>query len=43
MARLCDTRIVAKLGELYLRDKAGGYMAGQVRGAFTLKKKLYGT
>jgi len=30
----------AKLDELYPQDRARGYKAGQVRGAFTLKKKL---
>ena len=31
-----DTWTAAKPGELYLQDKAGGYLAGPVRGAFTL-------
>jgi hypothetical protein len=35
-----DSKIAAKLDELYPQDKARGYKAGQVRGAFTLKKKL---
>ena len=30
----------AALNELYPQDRARGYRAGQVRGAFTLKKKL---
>ena len=38
-----DSRTAAKPGERYLQDKAGGYLAGRVRGAFTLKKKPYGT
>jgi hypothetical protein len=35
-----DPKISAKLDEIYPQDKARGYKAGQVRGAFTLKKKL---
>jgi hypothetical protein len=35
-----DANTAAKLDELYPQDKARGYKAGQVRGAFTLKKKL---
>ena len=35
-----DPKITAKIDELYPQDKARGYKAGQVRGAFTLKKKL---
>ena len=35
-----DPEIAVKLDELYPQDKARGYKAGQVRGAFTLKKKL---
>ena len=35
-----DSKVAAKLDELYPMDKARGYKAGQVRGAFTLKKKL---
>lgn len=35
-----DAETAAKLDELYPQDKARGYKAGQVRGAFTLKKKL---
>jgi hypothetical protein len=35
-----DPATAAKLDELYPEDKARGYKAGQVRGAFTLKKKL---
>ena len=35
-----DPKIAVKLDELYPQDKARGYKAGQVRGAFTLKKKL---
>ncbi len=35
-----DPKTAAKLDELYPQDKARGYKAGQVRGAFTLKKKL---
>lgn len=35
-----DPSTSAKLDELYPQDKARGYKAGQVRGAFTLKKKL---
>ena len=36
-----DPNTAAALDELYPQDKARGYKAGQVRGAFTLKKKLY--
>ena len=32
--------IETKLGELYPSDKARGYKAGDIRGAFTLKQKL---
>jgi hypothetical protein len=35
-----DAKVASKLDELYPQDKARGYKAGQVRGAFTLKKKL---
>ncbi len=35
-----DPNIAAKLDELYPNDKARGYKAGQVRGAFTLKRRL---
>jgi len=35
-----DPKTAAALDELYPQDKARGYKAGQVRGAFTLKKKL---
>ena len=35
-----DPKTAAKLDELYPQDKARGYKVGQVRGAFTLKKKL---
>ena len=35
-----DPETAAKLDELYPEDQARGYKAGQVRGAFTLKKKL---
>ncbi len=35
-----DPRIATKLDELYPQDMARGYKAGQVRGAFTLKKKM---
>jgi hypothetical protein len=35
-----DPMTAAKLDELYPQDNARGYKAGQVRGAFTLKKKL---
>ena len=35
-----DPKTAARLDELYPEDKARGYKAGQVRGAFTLKKKL---
>ena len=35
-----DPETAARLDELYPQDKARGYKAGQVRGAFTLKKKL---
>ena len=35
-----DTKTAAALDQLYPQDKARGYKAGQVRGAFTLKKKL---
>lgn len=35
-----DSQVAAKLDELYPQDQARGYKAGQVRGAFTLKKKL---
>ena len=35
-----DPDTAAMLDELYPQDKARGYKAGQVRGAFTLKKKL---
>jgi hypothetical protein len=35
-----DAATAAKLDELYPQDQARGYKAGQVRGAFTLKKKL---
>jgi hypothetical protein len=35
-----DPNTAAALDELYPQDKARGYKAGQVRGAFTLKKRL---
>lgn len=35
-----DLEITSILDELYPQDKARGYRAGQVRGAFTLKKRL---
>ena len=35
-----DANTAAMLDKLYPSDKARGYKAGQVRGAFTLKKKL---
>lgn len=35
-----DPATAAKLDELYPQDEARGYKAGQIRGAFTLKKKL---
>ncbi len=35
-----DAKTAAMLDELYPQDEARGYKAGQVRGAFTLKKKL---
>ena len=35
-----DAKVASKLDELYPQDQARGYKAGQVRGAFTLKKKL---
>lgn len=35
-----DADTAARLDELYPQDQARGYRAGQVRGAFTLKKKL---
>ena len=35
-----DPKTAARLDELYPQDQARGYKAGQVRGAFTLKKKL---
>jgi hypothetical protein len=35
-----DPKTAAALDQLYPQDKARGYKAGQVRGAFTLKKKL---
>ena len=35
-----DPNTAAALDGLYPQDKARGYKAGQVRGAFTLKKKL---
>ena len=35
-----DPKITATLDKLYPQDKATGYKAGDVRGAFTLKKKL---
>jgi len=35
-----DPNVTSRLDELYPQDKARGYKAGQVRGAFTLKKKL---
>jgi hypothetical protein len=35
-----DAHTAAALDELYPQDQARGYKAGQVRGAFTLKKKL---
>ena len=35
-----DPHTAAALDQLYPQDKARGYKAGQVRGAFTLKKRL---
>ena len=35
-----DPMVAAKLDALYPQDNARGYKAGQVRGAFTLKKKM---
>ena len=35
-----DSKITAKLDELYPEDKARGYKVGQIRGAFTLTKPL---
>ena len=35
-----DPKITAKLDELYPEDKARGYKAGQIRGAFTITKPL---
>jgi len=35
-----DPKVAAKLDALYPQDNARGYKVGQVRGAFTLKKKL---
>ncbi len=35
-----DSATAARIDELYPQDQARGYQAGQVRGAFTLKKKL---
>lgn len=35
-----DPKTAAAIKELYPQDQARGYKAGQVRGAFTLKKKL---
>ena len=35
-----DPSTAAAIDQLYPEDKARGYKAGQVRGAFTLKKKL---
>ena len=35
-----DSKTAAALDQLYPQDEARGYKAGQVRGAFTLKKKL---
>lgn len=35
-----DPKTAATIDQLYPQDKARGYKAGQVRGAFTLKKKL---
>lgn len=35
-----NPKISAKIDELYPSDQATGYKAGQVRGAFTLRKKL---
>lgn len=35
-----EPAVKAKLDELYPQDQATGYKAGQVRGAFTLKKAL---
>jgi hypothetical protein len=35
-----DPSTAAALDELYPQDQARGYKAGQVRGAFTLKKKI---
>ena len=35
-----NSKVSARLNQLYPNDNATGYKAGQVRGAFTLKKKL---
>lgn len=35
-----DTQVADKLNQFYPEDLAKGYKAGQLRGAFTLKKKL---
>lgn len=35
-----DAKVAAKLDELYPEDKARGYKAGQIRGAFTLSKEM---
>lgn len=35
-----DAKTLAELNQIYPRDMARGYKAGQLRGAFTLKKKL---
>jgi hypothetical protein len=35
-----DPKTAAALDQIYPQDKARGYKAGQVRGAFTLRKKL---
>lgn len=35
-----DPKVAAKLDELYPEDKARGYKAGQIRGAFTITKPM---
>lgn len=35
-----DPKVAAKLDELYPNDKARGYKAGDVRGAFTIKQSM---
>ena len=38
--RVTDSRAVAALGELYPEDRATGYTAGQIRGAFTISQPM---